>query len=201
MHGSGGTDPTTGERIGKHPLMSTSSGPPSASVRLSRTEYAVLGLLAEHPAHGFAVFKELRPGTAVGRVFTVRRPLVYRALDRLVAAGFAEPVHTEPGDAGPQRVIHHITGSGRARLGEWLSDPVEHVRDIRIEFLLKLALLERSGASPLTLIRRQRIALEDTLSALDVPASIPDAVELWRHHNAVATSAYLKDLETRYRKA
>lgn len=182
-------------------MTSASPGQPDASARLSRTEYAVLGLLAERPAHGFAIFKELKPGTAVGRVFTVRRPLVYRALDRLVEAGFAEPVHTEPGDAGPQRVIHHITESGRGRLGEWLHDPVGHVRDIRVEFLLKLALLERSGLSPLTLIRGQRAALEDTLSALDVPATMTDDVDLWRHHNAAAASAYLKDLETRYGKA
>ena len=168
--------------------------------RLSRTEHAVLGLLAERPAHGFALFKELRPSTAVGRVFTVRRPLVYRALDRLVEAGLAESVHTEPGDAGPQRVIHTITSAGRARLAEWLRRPVDHVRDIRIEFLLKLALMERSGTSPLTLIRKQRAALDGTLAALDLHAGDPDDVELWRHHNAAATAAYLTDLETRYLK-
>lgn len=167
-------------------------------LRLSRTEHAVLGLLAERPAHGFALFKDLKPGTEVGRVFTVRRPLVYRALDRLIEAGLAQPVHTEPGDAGPQRVIHAITPAGRVRLAEWLGRPVEHVRDIRIEFLLKLALMERSGTSPLALIRGQRAALDGTLAALDVHAGDPDDVELWRHHNAAATAAYLTDLETRY---
>jgi len=167
--------------------------------RLSRTELAVLGLLAERPAHGFAIFKELKPGTEVGRVFTVRRPLVYRALDRLVGAGLAKSGHTEPSVAGPQRVIHTITPTGRACLAEWLHRPVEHVRDIRIEFLLKLALMERAGTSPLALIRSQRIALDDTLNALDTPSGDPDDVELWRHHNAAATAAYLKDLEARYR--
>ncbi len=167
--------------------------------RLSRTELAVLGLLAERPAHGFAIFKELKPGTEVGRVFTVRRPLVYRALDRLVGAGLARSGHTEPGVAGPQRVIHTITPAGRARLAEWLHQPVEHVRDIRIEFLLKLALMERAGTSPLALIRSQRTALDDTLNALDTPSGDPDDVELWRQHNAAATAAYLKDLEIRYR--
>ena len=53
---------------------------------LSPTEHAVLGVLAEAPTHGFAIAKDLAPGTSVGRVLTVRRPLVYRALDRLVAA-------------------------------------------------------------------------------------------------------------------
>jgi PadR family transcriptional regulator AphA len=169
--------------------------------RLSRTELAVLGLLAERPAHGFAIFKELEPGTEVGRVFTVSRPLVYRALDRLVDAGLAEPAHTEPGDAGPQRVIHSITPAGRSRLVEWLALPVEHVRDIRVEFLLKLALMERSRISPLALIRSQRVALDATLAALDAPADNPDDVGLWRHHNAAATAAYLEDLEGRYRTA
>lgn len=175
-------------------------GDPIGQPRLSRTEHAVLGLLAERPSHGFAIFKELKPGTEVGRVFTVRRPLVYRALDRLVESGLAESIHTEPGDAGPQRVVHSITAAGGARLAEWLTRPVEHVRDIRIEFLLKLALLERSGASPLTLIRRQQGALAGTLSALDTPAGDLDDVELWRRHNAAATAAYLEDLKTRYQE-
>ncbi|MGH8947639.1 MAG: PadR family transcriptional regulator, partial [Acidimicrobiia bacterium] len=69
----------------------------------STTEYVVLGLLTEGPTHGFAISKVLQPGTNLGRVITVRRPLVYRALDRLVDAGLAEPAHTEPGAAGPNR--------------------------------------------------------------------------------------------------
>ena len=181
------------------PASSDESGGREDPPRLSRTELAVLGLLAERPAHGFAIFKELKPGTEVGRVFTVRRPLVYRALDRLLDMGLAERVHTEPGDAGPQRTVHTITPAGRSRLAEWLGRPVEHVRDIRIEFLLKLAVMERSGISPLALIRSQQAALEETLIALDAPADDPDDVELWRHHNAAATAAYLDDLEKRYR--
>ena len=182
------------------PAPTVASRDPGDQQRLSRTELAVLGLLAERPAHGFAIFKELKPGTAVGRVFTVQRPLVYRALDRLVESGLAESAHTEPGDAGPQRVIHNITPAGRERLAAWLDQPVEHVRDIRIEFLLKLALMERAGTSPLALIRSQRTALNDTLNALDAASATLDDVELWRHHNAAATDAYLKDLEVRYRE-
>ena len=118
------------------------------SVSLSTTEYAVLGVLAEGTSHGFALAKLLAADSEVGRVFRVRRPLVYRALDRLVEAGYAEPVSTEKGDAGPQRVVHKITRRGRRQLDRWLAQPVEHVRDIRIEFLLKLALLDRRGRSP-----------------------------------------------------
>lgn len=165
-----------------------------SEIRLSVTEYAVLGLLAEGPSHGFALSKKLDPSGDVGRVFTVRRPLVYRALDRLVEFGYVESVSTEKGE-GPRRIIHRITAPGDRRLRWWLMEPVEHVRDLRIEFLLKLTLIRRAGNSPLELIRIQRRSLEPTLSALDeVGAEVDDHVELWRQHNAAAAASYLDDL-------
>ncbi len=166
--------------------------------RLSLTEYAVLGILAEGSSHGFAISKELGPDSEVGRVFTVRRSLVYRALERLVDMGYATAVATEKGD-GPNRVVHRVTRNGRRRLSGWLGRPVSHVRDLRIEFLLKLTLLTRSGESPLALIRAQLAALAPTFEALEAPMTDPhDHVELWRRHNAAAAASYLKELETRF---
>ncbi|MGD2059758.1 MAG: PadR family transcriptional regulator [Acidimicrobiia bacterium] len=166
--------------------------------RLSVTEYTVLGLLAEGPRHGFALSKELDSDSEVGRVFVVRRPLVYRAIDRLVDAGYAEPRSTEKGE-GPKRIVYQTTPDGLHRLEGWLTEPVEHIRDLRIEFLLKLALLQRSGRSPLGLIREQRSALDDKLRALEhQSATPPDHVGLWRRHNASAAASYLEELERMY---
>jgi PadR family transcriptional regulator AphA len=167
--------------------------------RPSLTEYAVFGLLAEGPTHGFAISKALQPDGELGRVITVRRPLVYRALDRLVDAGLAELVQVEPGSAGPNRVVHRITRQGKRRLDSWLATPVGHVRDMRIEFQLKLAVLQRLGRSPLDLVVLQRRVLDPTLSALEVsPLSPLDHLELWRRHNAAAAASYLKSLERHY---
>ena len=117
----------------------------------------------------------------------------------MVDAGYAEAVSSEQGD-GPRRMIHRATGRGREQLHDWLGEPVGHVRDLRIEFLLKLALLRRSGDSPLELIRLQKAALDPKLDALDEPdAEHDDHVELWRQHNAAAAAAYLDDLERMYR--
>lgn len=171
---------------------------PGQPETLSTTEHAVLGLLVEGPTHGFAIARDLAPNGEVGRVFTVRRPLVYRAIDRLVDVGCAEPVSIEQ-DVGPKRVILAATTVGEDQLGRWLEEPVEHVRDLRIEFLLKLTLLVRSGRSPLHLIHRQQATLEETIEALDGPETgPPDHIELWRSHNAAAASAYLRDLEQLY---
>lgn len=171
-------------------------------IQLSQTEYVVLGLLAEGPTHGFAIAKQLEAGGPVGQILTVRQPLVYRALSRLVEVRLAEAVAVEPGDAGPRRVIHRVTSSGRRQLADWLSRPVEHVRDLRIEFLLKLVLLHRSGTSPLALVQKQRAVLHETLTALEnLSGETTDPVDLWRKHNAASAAAYLADLESRYRRA
>jgi PadR family transcriptional regulator AphA len=167
-------------------------------LRPSLSEFAVLGVLARGPAHGFAISKALGPGSDLGRIISVRRPLVYRALDRLVQAAYVEGGLPEPGMAGPNRVIHRITSSGRSTLNRWLDRPVTHVRDMRIEFQLKLALLQGLGRSPLGLIRRQRETLAPTLAALDAPASTNDSLELWRRHNAIAAGTYLESLEHLY---
>ena len=170
--------------------------------QLSPNDFAVLGLLAEAPTHGFAISKELGPHGSVGRILTVHRPLTYRALGRLVELGFASPMQTEPGDAGPQRVIHRITPTGRRRLNRWLREPVGHIRDMRIQFQLKLVLLHRSATSPLELVRAQRRVLQPTLSALDNPAgNATDDLELWRQHNAAAAASYLDHLEARYNRS
>lgn len=166
---------------------------------LSVTEYAVLGILAEKPNHGFALAKALDTDSDVGRIFTVRRPLVYRALDRLVDAGHAEAIATQASDAGPRRVIHRATAGGRTCLNGWLTEPVQHIRDMRVEFLLKVTIIRRAGLSPAGLIADQRSALVSTLIALDEPATDPeDHVELWRRHIAAAAGAYLEDLDSRF---
>jgi PadR family transcriptional regulator AphA len=163
---------------------------------LSVTEYAVLGILGEGPTHGFAIARLFDSFGEVGRVITVRRPLIYRALDRLSLAHLAEAIHAEPGDAGPQRIIHRITPTGRRRLNRWLRQPVQHVREMRIELLLKLTLLQRAGRSPLPLITAQKAVLHPTLAALEKPVGeAPNHVELWRRHNALAVAAFLDDLE------
>lgn len=165
---------------------------------ISVSEYAVLGVLAEQPSHGFAIAKELSAEGDVGRILTLRRPLVYRALDRLVDGGLARPTQVEKGDAGPKRVVHRVTTTGSRVLEEWFDDPVAHVRDMRIEFLLKLVLLRRAGRSPAALVAAQRASLEQTLDALDDPET-DDPVEVWRRHNARAASSFLEELAARYR--
>jgi DNA-binding PadR family transcriptional regulator len=160
-------------------------------------EWAVLGLLAEGPAHPFALARQLGAGGPLGRVMTVRRPLVYRAVERLEAGGLVARDRTEPGEAGPERTVYRVTPAGRRLFDGWIAEPVAHVRDLRLAFLLKLLLLRRSGRSPAGLVEAQRSVLSATLARLAELPEDPDAVDLWRHHNAVAVAGFLADVAGR----
>jgi len=164
---------------------------------LSLNEWTLVCLLAEQPAHGFALARHLEPSSDLGRIMSVRRPLVYRALDRVVAADLAEAYRTEPGDAGPNRTQHRLTSDGRAVAAAWLSTPVAHIRDLRIEFLVKLRLNERSGHDVSTLVRAQRAALSETLEQLGEIRDDADVVDRWRQQNAIAVTQFLASLDPR----
>jgi DNA-binding PadR family transcriptional regulator len=164
-----------------------------ATPELSLTEWVVLALVGEEPTHGFAVARELQAGSDLGRILTVHRPLVYRALDRLRDGGLVEESATEPGDAGPTRTVMRTTRKGKAALKRWFVRPVDHVRDLRIEFLIKLRLTERRGNDAHALVAAQRAELADTLATLSV-SNDDDVVDQWRRHNAAAAQSFLSSL-------
>ncbi len=158
------------------------------------TERAVLAVLCEGPAHGFALAAELSAESEIGRVFTVRRPLVYRALNNLVELGLARPDHEAPSTAGPKRIVHVATAAGRRLNDQWLTEPVVHVRDLRTWLLLKLLLLERSGRPIAQLILAQRTELDETLRQLIDRRDSGDVVDRWRATSAQAALDFLNDL-------
>ena len=124
----------------------------------------------EEPAHGFALARALEPDGEVGRVWTLRRPLVYRALETLERMQLVEAVDTVPSRSGPRRTIFATTPSGKRMLAKWLREPVTHVRDARSLLMLKLLFLTRRDADP----RRLLVAQRDQFSSL--VASLSDAV-------------------------
>jgi len=124
----------------------------------SLTDWVVLSLVTEGPTHGWAVAAALAPDGPIGRVWTVRRPLVYRSLATLQTEGLVEACGEEASARGPARALVRATAAGKRARNRWLEEPVQHVRDVRTEFLVKLALLERAGRSSVELVRRQNVA-------------------------------------------
>lgn len=162
---------------------------------LSLNEWAVLGVLVDRPRHGYDIAAELRPGSAVGDVWRLQRPVVYRGLERLEALGLVEVRGTEPGAAGGPRTIYGPTRRGHAAVRSWLVTPVAHLRDVRSALLLKLVLLDRLERDRGPLVQAQRTAFADQLRELAVRPRRRDVISTWRHHSAQAVDAFLGELE------
>lgn len=165
---------------------------------LALNDWAVLGVLAEHEQHGFAVARELGAKGTLGRTWTVARPLVYRAIDHLLSLELIEPVRTEEGDHGPRRTVMRPTRAGRARLRRWLHEPVAHIRDVRSELLVKMTLLERRGVSVAPLAERQlevfRPALDGLAAAAEHAAGPERLTALWRVESSRSVARFLGEL-------
>src|SRR5690349_15879591 len=99
------------------------------------TEWVVLGVIGERPAHGFAVSALTSDEGDLGRSWHVPRPAIYGALGRVEGGRLVRPEGVGAG-RGPRRTICASTPSGREALDTGLRTPVRHVRDVRSHLLM-----------------------------------------------------------------
>lgn len=166
---------------------------------LTTGDWSVLALVGEQPTHGWALAVQLARGGDVGTIWSLGRPLVYHGLERLEQAGLIRSAGLERGERGPHRVVYEITPKGRKAVREWLARPVEHVRDIRSLFLLKVVLSQRAGTDVEPLLVAQRAVLlpfiawlEAQLDDVDPIGSPAEATQLYfRLETAQATVRFI----------
>ena len=93
----------------------------------------------------------------------------------------------------------------RGHVEVWLNTPVPHVRDLRSEFLLKLAVLHRHGRDATALVDAQRRELAPIVAALraeqdragragDGADEFDRMLAAWRRTSAEAALAFLDEL-------
>lgn len=155
-------------------------------------EWACLGVLAENPSHGFDIARRLAPEGDLGRVWSLGRALTYRSLDQLEQRGLIDAVSREPGRAGGERTVLSITAAGRRTLEEWLDTPVEHLRDLRSELLLKLVVARRLRLDTGRLVAAQRAVVD---RMIERTIETEDVVDAWRLEIARAARRFLEGLD------
>ena len=165
---------------------------------LSLAEWLVLCLICEERTHGFALAALLGTEGEMGRVWRVPKPVVYRALRRLVQLGLVRTTEQQPSSHGPVRSLVDATQGGRETAAAWLTKPVGHNRDVRSELLVKLALLARNRADPRPLLDAQREQLIPVASALqdrlEAATGFDRTLVLWRCETMAATLRFLDAL-------
>src|SRR5438552_1578034 len=116
-------------------------------------EYALLGLLESQSMHGYEMFHHFQHGT-LGQIVHLEMSQMYAFLKKLERLNYIESQLESQGTRPPRKVFHP-TALGRTVFRQWLTEPVERPREIRVLFLLKLYFVQ-----------------------LTTPAAIPHLVEL-----------------------
>lgn len=99
-------------------------------------EYAVLGFLAQHPAHGYELHQQLTHHLA--QVWHLSLSQTYNLLNRLEARGLLTGA-AQKQEKLPDRRVFRLTTAGRRRLNDWLRAPTPpSVRAVRVEFITRL---------------------------------------------------------------
>lgn len=151
-------------------------------------------LVVEGLDHGWAIGSVMAPGGELGRIWSLSRPLAYRALDQLVEDGRLRRRGTAPG-AGRARVLLAPTARGRRVDAAWLDEPVAHLRDVRTELLIKLELRRRRGLPSGPFLRHQVHRLAPVIDAVSRGGD-DDLVGRWRFEQAQAVRRFLAAAES-----
>jgi PadR family transcriptional regulator AphA len=157
----------------------------------SLAEWVCLALVASGATHGWALVRELEADQPLGRIWSLSRQLTYRAVEQLTAKGDLRRTGHEPG-RGRGRVLLACTPKGRRAVGTWLDEPAQHIRDVRTETLVKLALRERMGLDNVAFLRAQQAALAPLIDRLLGPDhATEDMADILRREHARATHRFL----------
>ena len=176
---------------------------PRRSHQLGPADYAILGLLALEPRHGYELASHFARGGQLGLVCTLGAPRLYALLHALEELDY---VQCEPSttSGGPPRKVFHATPTGRAAFQRWLTEPVRRIRLVRQDFLLKLYFAQHLDPAGTTHLVEQQIeafrALEAELQAAKAaatPASFAALVYSSRISLANATIAWLHEQQAR----
>ncbi len=147
-------------------------------------DHVCLAIIGEGPTHGWALVRLLAPDGELGRIWSLSRPLTYRSIDRLVEHGLVERADE------PRRARLTATRRGRSIRRRWLDAPVDHLRDLRTEFLIKLELRRRAGLPIASVVAAQRVHLAAAIDAL-TGTEPGDPVAIWRQESAAAALRFL----------
>lgn len=104
--------------------------------------HPILGILSFGPAHGYDICRRLTE--EAGSVWRLGKSQIYALLTRMERDGLVEHdrVHQEN---FPAKNIFRLAPKGEEIFSEWVCKPVNHIRDMRLEFLTKLWFARQSG--------------------------------------------------------
>jgi DNA-binding PadR family transcriptional regulator len=109
---------------------------PRTKSTLTPAEYGILGLLRERPTYGYELQRQFSANQGLGRVCPVEPGMVYASLKSLSGLELIDGAWDS--SSYPPRAVYSTTDLGEATFQRWLLAPVERMREVRLDFLVKL---------------------------------------------------------------
>lgn len=135
-------------------------------------EHALLGFVRQQPMYGYEIHQRLLASAELGLVWSIKQSLLYAHLARLEEEGLLRSA-LEPRGLKPARKMLHLTPAGEIAFLAWVRSPVEHGREVRLEFLAKLYFARQEGtAAAVELTLRQRQVGTTLLEALRAQVAV-----------------------------
>ena len=129
-------------------------------------EYAILGLLYTEARHGYELFQQFEHGI-LGEIVHLEMSQMYAFLKKLERLGYIKSEVSTQGTRPPRKVLY-LTAEGRDVFLNWLQQPAEKPRDIRILYLIKLYFVQRIlPAQTSQLLEKQVQACQQFLASLE----------------------------------
>lgn len=108
-------------------------------------EQSLLGFLRQRPMHGYEIYQQLAASDGLSRVWRLKQSRLYALLGSLEKEGYITATF-ELQETRPPRKVFHLTPTGQAAFETWVNSPVQHGRQLRLEFLAKLYFARREGS-------------------------------------------------------
>jgi DNA-binding PadR family transcriptional regulator len=109
---------------------------PRTKTFLTPAEYAVLGLVRQRPTYGYELQRQLSGPRGLGRVCPVEPAMVYAILKSLSGLELIDGEWDNT--AYPPKAVYRVTEAGDDDFLRWLRKPVERMREVRLDLLVKL---------------------------------------------------------------
>lgn len=139
-------------------------------------DFLLLGIIDQQPTHAYDLYKQVTSSEELKTLWTFRQSRLYAVLDKIERNGLI----TTSIDSElplPVRKICALTPAGKSIFENWLHTPVDHMNEIRSDFLGKLYFLkDRPESERKQVIDAQIHHCEDWLEHIEKKlAEHPDA--------------------------
>jgi len=130
-------------------------------------EYALLGILMSGPKHGYEMHSYF--SSHMDQFWRLSMSQIYALLKRMEKKGVVTS-KAELQNNRPAKKIFFITQTGKEGFLNWVYSPVNHVRNLRIEFMAKLFFIKELKLKRATdIIDKQIEILHEKLQVLQDP--------------------------------